>query len=145
MKRLIASLALLTALLAITATAGDTNTYKYISTYRFIEGTNTDVGTTGISTGTSYACFPVSELYYTSDANARTNGDIRALSLGVIKMLYETISNYNPTNGNLKPTYFTIEQSSRYSSATNAEVIMKYETQNTLSFSKTGAITIPAE
>ena len=145
MKRLIASLALLTALLAITATAGDTNTYLYLPTYAFIPGTNTDVGTTGISTGTSYACFPVSALYYMSDAEAETNGDIRALSLGVIKMLYETISNYSPTNGNLKPTYFTIEQSSRYSSATNAEVIMKYETQNTLSFSKTGAITIPAE
>ena len=87
MKRTVAILALLTA--ALCARAADNVTTNYFPGYQYIPGTNTDVGTTAIATGTAYVVFPLAGLTDLTEAQAsETAGDVRAVMYGILQTYY---------------------------------------------------------
>ena len=136
-------LAVIIALIAsVTYAAPNQTITNWISGYQYIASTNSDVGTTGISTGTAYVCFALTNLTFLSAADAdEATGDVRELQFAIVKSWYDQYYAAASTN---RPAQLTIGETSTYDASTNADLKLKYSIEAKVNLSGTG-IAIPDE
>jgi len=124
MKKTAAILAIIALAILAHASPNSTITNSFTG-YQYIASTNTDVGTTGVSTGTAYVCFPLTALAYLSAADAaESGGDVRELEFALIKYFYDQYYAKNQTN---RTAQLTITETADYSSETNATIQFKHQ------------------
>jgi len=98
--------------------AADTTITNYFSGYLLVTNTCADAGTTGLTTGETYACFLVSDIDFLTDAQAHhtnSTSSINDLIRGITEEAYTTIAATTSTN---RPTKMQINKSVKTSSGT---------------------------
>ena len=133
-------LAMLTALVSVAAP--NSTITNSIPGYQYIAATNTDVGTTGVATGTSYVCIPEAALVYLSAADASESaGDVRALEFALVKYFYDQRYAITSTN---QTQQLKISETSVHSSETNSTIEFKHQVRTQI-FINGDSVTIPVE
>ena len=120
----------------------DTAITNYLSGYICVPSTFTNAGDTALSTNASqgYACIPISDLSYCTEAEASgttTNSDIRALLFSLVMSLEDTLTALASTN---QFTYMSISEALSTGSSADALLTHKIQTQIDL-----GTSTLPSE
>ena len=98
MKRALAIILALT--LPAVALAGNNVITNYFAGYKYVPGTFTNAGDTGLSTNDAYLCFPLSILSANVSATqaAHATGDVRAVVYAIAQEFYESRAvTTNPT------------------------------------------------
>ena len=133
-------LAMLTALVSVAAP--NSTITNSLPSYQYIASTNLDVGTTGITTGKAYVCFPLTDLVYLSAADASESaGDVRELEFALVKYFYD--QRYAKASSN-QTTQLTITETSVHSSETNSTIEFKHQVRTQI-FINGDSVTIPVE
>lgn len=73
--------------------AGVITITNYFPTYVLVQGTNDNVGTTGLATGTVYICIAASDLSGVNTTNGAASGagsDVRTLTFSIVDRVYST-------------------------------------------------------
>ena len=139
MKKMTLALVLVMAA-SLTYAAPDLPTTNYFGGYKLVASTNSNSGTTGLSTTTAYACFPVTLLTYCTEAEAshtNTSSDVRALIFSINKVLNDAVDALASTN---KFAYFLL--SDGVTKGTDTDTIMSIRTQTAIDL---GTVTLPSE
>lgn len=112
---------------------------NWIPGYRYIAATNEDVGTTGISTGTAYVCFPLSGLtFLTATAANHATGDVRAVQFALVKSWQIAYAG----STNTLPERLTIDENIQQDDSTAADVRYILNIKAYMSLSATGVTLI---
>ena len=94
MKRLlVACFACVVVMTGLQAQAGTITITNYFPTYVLVQGTNDNVGTTGLATGTVYICIAASDLSGVNTTNGAASGagsDVRTLTFSFVDKVYST-------------------------------------------------------
>jgi hypothetical protein len=114
--------AMVAGLASLALAAPVTTVTNYFPAYVLVQGTNTDVGTTGLATGTVYVCFAASDLAGVNTTNGAAGGagsDVRPLMYAIVDRAYLSYTALASTN---RPAQMTVSRGQEATSATNLTV-----------------------